>query len=289
MGKFISDTDMEKMEGSGKPRFISDDDMAAHEENNQTSALESGLRGLAQGASLGFADEITGGLESLRGDKTYEQARDESRANYHKAEDDNPLTYGAGQLGGGAATMLVPGAGVAKLAGLGAAAGLGNSEADNIGDQAVDTLKGAGIGLAASAIPGIGSMGKNVIDEVATTPLAGPAQGMVGKAMQGVQTIGTKGNELLDKVAGGPLGRVLRYGVAPKVQVPLGIAENGPKAAQYLAGKASGGLGYLQNSPAFSKMSEGAFNSLSNKMASTFSAKQPVSHKQAKQDFIEGN
>ena len=37
--------------------------------------LESGLRGLAQGVSMGFADEITGALESAFTDKTYKQSR----------------------------------------------------------------------------------------------------------------------------------------------------------------------------------------------------------------------
>ena len=35
------------------------------EEPQADSMLESGVRGLAQGASFGFADEITGGLEAL--------------------------------------------------------------------------------------------------------------------------------------------------------------------------------------------------------------------------------
>jgi len=46
------------------------------------SGTESALRGAAQGLSLGFADEITGGVESLLSDKTYDQARNESRENY---------------------------------------------------------------------------------------------------------------------------------------------------------------------------------------------------------------
>ena len=126
------------------------------------SMLESGARGLAQGASFGFADEITGGLEALYDVATtdkelsdlgdlYEQRRDESRANYKKSEEDNPLTYGAGQIGGAVGTAFVPGLGGAslgKLAAQGAGHASGASEADNVGDLARDAATGAGMGLA---------------------------------------------------------------------------------------------------------------------------------------------
>jgi hypothetical protein len=117
--------------------------------------LESGLRGAAQGASLGFADEITGGLEALLTDKSYEQARDESRANYKAAQEANPITYGASEFGGGVATALVPGLNAGKLAtlggrvaanaGLGALAGAGMSEADNAGTLAKDAAMGGAL------------------------------------------------------------------------------------------------------------------------------------------------
>lgn len=136
-------------------------------EPESTSKLESGLRGLAQGASLGFADELTGALESTAGslglvpDKTYEQSRDESRAQYLKAQTDNPVTYGAGQIGGGLATMAIPGLNVAKGASLartagtaalqGGLAGLGSSESDDVSQMAKDAAVGAGLGLGLGA------------------------------------------------------------------------------------------------------------------------------------------
>jgi hypothetical protein len=269
----------------------------------RTGALESGVRGAAQGVSLGFADEITGAgealLDKIKGEDAplsdlYAKRRDESRANYHKAEEDNPLAYGAGQVGGGAATMFVPGLGAAKgvkgLATLGGLAGLGSSEADSAAGMVMDTAKGAGLGAATGMIPGLGRAGKNMIDEVATAPLNAPASGVVPKIMQGVQNVGAKGNEILDTLTGGPFGKALRYGVAAKAQAPLDAAQYGPKAAQYIAQKASGGIdNYLKKSPAFSKMSDGAFRALSTNMASRFSSKQPVSEEQAKQEFVEGN
>lgn len=122
---------------------------------DDVSTAESILRGAAQGASLGFADEITGGIESLLTDKSYEQARDESRKNYKSAQDSNPISYGAGEIGGGLATALVPGLNTAKLgtlsarvaanASLGALAGLGTSDSQDVIDQVKDAATGAAL------------------------------------------------------------------------------------------------------------------------------------------------
>lgn len=150
------------------------------------SMLESGLRGLAQGASFGFADEITGAIEGALTDKTYEQARDESRANYDKASNANPLTYGAGEIAGGVGTALVPGLNVAKGAslatkigvgaGAGAAYGLGASEADltkgEIGGAAADTATGAVVGGAVSgAVESLSPLAKYVSKKAAEKSL----------------------------------------------------------------------------------------------------------------------
>lgn len=133
------------------------------------SELDSGARGLAQGATLGFADEISGGVEALwekaKGDPTafgelYKKARDESRANFKAAQEANPLSYTAGEIGGAVGTAFIPGmqaASGAKLAAVagraalaGGVAGLGTSEADltegEIGQAALDTAKGAALG-----------------------------------------------------------------------------------------------------------------------------------------------
>lgn len=126
-------------------------------ETRDVGKLESLARGAAQGATMGFADEIAGGAEALFTDKTYKQARDESRANFKRAKDANPNTFLAGELGGGVATAFVPGLGAANAvktvrgaAGVGAAlggiTGLGQSEAKDAQGLAVDTLSGAGLG-----------------------------------------------------------------------------------------------------------------------------------------------
>lgn len=73
--------------------------------------IESFLRGTAQGATFDFADEITGAVEAALTDKTYEQARDESRAAYKEASNENPLSYFGGNVAGG---LAIPGFGAAK-------------------------------------------------------------------------------------------------------------------------------------------------------------------------------
>ena len=129
---------------------------------NPPSKLESFARGAAQGASMGFADEISGAIESALTNKTYEQARDESRANFKRAKDANYYTSLDGELGGGVATAFLPGLGAANAvktmrgaAGVGAAlggvTGLGQSEAKDAQGLAVDTLTGTAAGAVLGA------------------------------------------------------------------------------------------------------------------------------------------
>ncbi|MBA2680997.1 MAG: hypothetical protein H0U76_21700 [Ktedonobacteraceae bacterium] len=126
---------------------------------------DSALRGAAQGASFGLADEGTGAAEAagktLFGDEkladlpaNYAKHRDESRANYKAAQEANPMSYLGGELGGGIASGIATGgvgAGIKGAAALGALQGFGAGEGD-LSDQALSTAKGAGIGAAAGAV-----------------------------------------------------------------------------------------------------------------------------------------
>lgn len=96
------------------------------------SQLESGARGLAQGALLGFPDEATGGVEALwekaKGNPKdfgdlYEKSRDESRQAYKLAEQANPKIYGGSELAGAIGTAFVPGLNAGTGARLGATVG----------------------------------------------------------------------------------------------------------------------------------------------------------------------
>jgi hypothetical protein len=132
------------------------------DEPEEPGLLESTLRGAGQGASFGFQDEIAGALESAFTDKTYKQARDESRARNAAAEAAHPWGYGLGSVLGTAGTGLVTGGlaagaakagagAVAKLAAAeGAAQALGSSDADltegQFGQAAKDTAIGGVVG-----------------------------------------------------------------------------------------------------------------------------------------------
>ena len=134
------------------------------------SPLESAGLGAIQGATLGYGDEAEGalraGTDALAGKNLnqsltdlYTKYRDLARQRNELAEKQNPKSYFAGQLGGGAATAFVPGLGelnLGKAAAVGAAAGLGSSNADltkgEIGKAALDTGIGAGIGAASYGV-----------------------------------------------------------------------------------------------------------------------------------------
>ena len=153
----------------------------------QPGQLESFIRGTAQGATMGFADELTAGAEGLlnpRGlpaDQRFATPLAESRANYAAAQQANPKTYMGGEIVGGLASAAIPVAGPASLAGKiglgaaqGAAAGLGYSEDKASPEGIKSALTGAAIG---GAIPGVlGVAGKllpGVKGSIVNSPIAG--------------------------------------------------------------------------------------------------------------------
>ena len=155
------------------------------------SELESMIRGAAQGATLGFSDEIAGAGEAagkvLTGTDSikdlldnYAKYRNESRANNQAAEQANPISYKGGEVAGGIGSMFVPGLNVTKGATIlsrmgtgakiGALAGLGGSEATNLSNTAADVAKGAMSGAAlvpvAEGLVGAAKIPGNLADYV---------------------------------------------------------------------------------------------------------------------------
>jgi hypothetical protein len=128
--------------------------------SQKPSELESMARGAVQGVSSGFSDEITGGVESLLTDKSYEQARDESRANNQAAQDANPGFYMGGEVAGGVGGLLTTGgtfAGVRGAAILGGLSGVGLSNKTGA-ELAQDGAIGAALGAGGEAVfKGIGN------------------------------------------------------------------------------------------------------------------------------------
>lgn len=117
----------------------------------EQSTFGSVARGVAQSVTLGFADEISGAIESSVTEKSYEQARNESRANFAIAKEANPTAFLAGEVAGGIASAIAagPGALAAKAIGAGAIQALGSSEEDKLEDQLQEALFG---GVAAGVI-----------------------------------------------------------------------------------------------------------------------------------------
>lgn len=161
---------------------------------SDVSNTESAIRGAVQGIPFvgSYADEATGALESAAGslgivpDKTYKQARDESRANYESAREDNPVPYYSGMAATSLpldAAKIVPGLGQGLGAVEGGIYGLGASDADltegEFGQAAVDTGVGAGIGFTAPKVLGV--IGKKVI-----SPVAKKAGSLFKSAAEGV-------------------------------------------------------------------------------------------------------
>lgn len=170
-----------------------------------TGKLESFARGALQGLFGGFADEISGAVESVLSPKTYQQARDESRANFAVAEEANPVTAGLGNLAGGAASFLVPGMGalskggaIASGAKLGALYGAGNSTADltqgDVGGLLKDVAQNAAVGAAGSKVFDLAGRGLSFAAQKGAQAV-GQA---FNPALQRVMAMGAKAKDLLD-------------------------------------------------------------------------------------------
>jgi len=192
-----SQFDKEPSQGMG-------DSAQARGEIEKPSQLEAGARGLAQGATLGFGDELygagRGALEKMSPSEStkdmslkdlYQMYRDSQRAKNKSAEQAYPKTYLAGNVVGGIAPMALTGGSLPAAVGAGAAMGLGSSEADltqgDIGGAAKDTAIGAGLGLAG----GMAGKGLEAVGQKVLKPMAGKlAEGALGGASKEGRNVG---------------------------------------------------------------------------------------------------
>lgn len=198
---------------------------------------ESALRGLEQGATFGYGDEINGGLETLLNQATgkspdglsfldeYAKHRDESRNKMEAAEAAHPYVSGAANLAGAIAPALLTGGGSLAEEGLagvatqgakyGALAGLGNSKADltkgEIGKAATDTALGGALGGITAPVAGAVSD----ILQPSATALASKLGGIsskiadIGPVSKTIESFkqGLKGRELLTQSGQKALGQ----------------------------------------------------------------------------------
>jgi hypothetical protein len=188
LSKF-SDGDLQKIAAQAKPAAgkydsYSDEDLMkiAGSKPDPYSKLGSAGMGAAQGITLGYAPQIYGGLAKLAG-RDYEKARDSAAAEFSKAQNDNPWSYGAGGVAG-SLPLLATGVGEAgEAASIGSAAlragktagliGLvqnpGESKTGDslqIGERINNGITGLGLGALA------GAGGKYLTNAAETTDLA---------------------------------------------------------------------------------------------------------------------
>lgn len=191
------------------------------------SESEAILRGAAQGASFGLADEATayakalgtslmGSIEPIN--ELYVRERDKTRAAYKSAEKAHPSKYFVGEIGGGVASALlpIPGTGIAKLGKVGQAAatsalqGFGYSEADNAVDLASDVGISTGLGLGISGVgSSIGKGVKNLGEKTGATKLLNIALDKTKSAAEGLPkkilaAIGGVKEEVIDDYLANP-------------------------------------------------------------------------------------
>jgi hypothetical protein len=183
------------------------------------SYLESLLRGSAQGLSFGGSEEITGGVESLLSNKSYEQARDEAREKNRLAQEANPITYTLGEIGGAVAPTIAS----AFIPGGQAGTAVG---AANIATKAPTLLRLAGMGAGQGALSGLGySEGQNA-SEIAQDVATGGAMGAVIPAgLKGLSKIPTA------KIADTTIKKGLQGGLGVSSEL-LTEAEKNPKAVK---------------------------------------------------------
>lgn len=179
----------------------------------EMSQGKAALTGFAQGASLGFVDELAG---LIGGEGTKEAARDAQR----QASDEFPKTTVGAQVAGGITSSLLPGAralqaakgakaATAVGAATGALTGAGESEADlsegefgQFGkDVALGAALGAGGGAMGASIPAAGKAASRALKRVGRSRLFKAAVGQNKRAftqMNGKQLFEKAGQYLDD-------------------------------------------------------------------------------------------
>lgn len=130
------------------------------------------LRTAAQGATLGFGDEIVAGARSLGG-TPYSQALDEERAAVDRFRQENPGTALAAELAGG---FALPGAAAARVVGRGA--GL-----------LAKTARSAGVGAGYGAVGGFASGEDGAANRIARAGEGAQMGAGVGAAIPGAQAL----------------------------------------------------------------------------------------------------
>jgi hypothetical protein len=198
MAETLSEEEFKKLQEAGELEEVSDEPETLSEEEfsklQEAGELEevgaereefseggSAAMGGIQGVTLGFADEIAGGMralhETVTGDATfsewnttYTKHRDEVRQSFKDAEVSNPKSFLAGEMAGGVGSLLIPAGIPAKLGAAGMKAVL-----------AGNTIKAAAL---AGGISGVG-MAEEIGTDMTAEDLATIGMSTAGAAAGG--------------------------------------------------------------------------------------------------------
>jgi hypothetical protein len=161
---------------------------------------EATLRGLAGGASFEFEPSIVGGYQAAKtalgygqpgqsASDAYEQARQSELEENQRALEQHPYLFRAGELGGAAGTMLVPGLGAAR-----AATTLGRIATASRAGAIGGALTGAGQEV---------SRGAGAGDVATSAALGGVVGGVLGGGASGVlEGAGQLGGKIVSAIRG---------------------------------------------------------------------------------------
>jgi hypothetical protein len=223
--------------------------------------LKAGALGVAQGATLGFADEIAAAVGATKGalqgkgiKQAYLDSLENVRSTFKEAEEQQPGAFLAGDVAGSVGTAFVPGLNIAKGvkslssagkigkaalkgAGIGAAEGLGRTEEDVLSAGA---LKDVGLGAALGTVGGLvgGALGAAAKPDLTTdgaiTLIAGKKAPKFFKGGKSKLAESIKSVNKLDEFKGSLLHRSSLDKVTP--DMILDTAENAIQTRSNLVG-----------------------------------------------------
>lgn len=201
------------------------------DEPERMSKGQSFLKGAEQGLTLGFADELSGGIQSamdklaqlgvpgilpdgvtqtpdqqtqellkqgFKGDlpSTYESARDSARQEYKQAETDHPGMYLGGNIAGGALTSVIPGGIGAKMMQPLGSASKGARLGERILTAGVNAMPvGAAVGLGMSEADNVKDLSK---DALTGSLISGGLSSGLNLGGAGVSLVGDKLGKVIE-------------------------------------------------------------------------------------------
>jgi hypothetical protein len=232
--------ELEQLKNDPELQHLFNQDLPA-ENKVETSMPEALARSAAQGLTFDTADEMAAALESATTSKPYQQALEESRAEYKKSEKDYPITSAVGGLGGGIAqAALLTGltGGAAAPAEAAAVAGKGSKALQllrsalvpTVGEGALANIASAGkVGATMGGLTALGASEREGLERVKDVPtgvaIGGIGGATIGGALEGLGAAGKAiGKSISEKAEQGKLPEIFKVG---KTAVALGKEDIG--------------------------------------------------------------